>query len=191
MTHYGTESTGPETRESTVRSILCVMSPSKRRVRPGRHSTCGIVASMPTWTPNWNPVVIDEVGLLDAIADCAAAIATIEEGHRSLAPFVARARDQWEGPARLDFDDDYAAFAQQVDSVIGELHQASLSSQRELAEAYDEQARRWAQQEQWQRELAAEEAAFAAEREAARRRMAEKPQPPVAVSDSPGDGDLI
>lgn len=113
-------------------------------------------------------MVIDEVGLLDAIADCAAAIATIEEGHGSLVPFVSRACEHWEGPARLDFDDDYSAFERQVDGVIAELRQASLGFQREIAEAHEEQMRRSTQQEQWRRELESEQAAAAeAEREAA------------------------
>ncbi len=153
-----------------------------------------ILSFMPSWTPNWNPVVIDEVGLLDAIADCAAAIASIEEGHRALAPFLDRARDQWEGPARIDFDDDYSSFERQVEAVISELRQASLGLQREIAEAHEEQARRWAHQELWRQEKAAEDAVAIAEREAGRR-------PAVGESDragefrvgtdSPGNGDLI
>ena len=158
---------------------------------PSRRCRRVIVAGMPAWTPNWNPVIVDEVGLLDAVADCAAAIATIEEGHGSLAPYVARACEQWEGPARLDFDDDYASFERQVSSVIAELRQASLGFQRELAEAHEEQARRWAQQEQWRREVEAEEVAAEAERDAARRRDATQARPTVTVTDAPGDGDVV
>ncbi len=149
---------------------------------------------MPSWTPNWNPVVIDEVGLLDAIADCAAAIASIEDGHDALEPFVVRARDQWEGPARLDFEDDYTSFERQVGAVIAELRQASLGLQREIAEAHEEQARRWVQQERWRQEEAAEDAAAIAEREAGRRQpVGERDSADEfrVGADSPGDGDLI
>ncbi len=107
---------------------------------------------MPAWNPNWNPVEIDEVGLLDAIADCSAAIAMIEEGQASVEPFVGRAREDWEGPARLDFDDDYASLGRHAESVFAELRQASLGFQREIAEAHQEQARRWADQDRWQKE---------------------------------------
>lgn len=148
---------------------------------------------MPAWTPNWNPVVIDEVGLLDAIADCAAAIAAIEEGHGSLVPFVVRAREHWEGPARLDFDDGYHAFERQIDAVIAELHQASLGFRREIAEAHEEQARRWAQQELWRQEVLVEEVATHAAHEAAQREraFAEKTAAAVPTRDQPGDGDWI
>jgi hypothetical protein len=112
---------------------------------------------MPAWNPNWNLVEIDEVGLLDAIADCAAAIAMIEEGRASVAPFVGRARDGWEGPARVDFDDDYASLERHADGVIAELRQASLGFQKEIAEAHEEQARRWADQARWREEKMAED----------------------------------
>lgn len=153
-----------------------------------------IVSVMPSWTPNWNPVEIDEVGLLDAIADCAGAIASIEEGHGALVPFVVRARDQWEGPARIDFDDDYSSFERQLGAVIAELRHASVALRREIAEAHEEQARRWAQQELWRQEKAAEDAAALAQQEAARRQAVAEREPttPFRVgSDSPGDGDLI
>ena len=149
---------------------------------------------MPSWTPNWNPVTIDEVGLLDAIADCAAAIAAIEEGHGALVPFVVRARDHWEGPARLDFDDDYSSFERQVEAVIAELRQASVALQREIAEAHEEQARRWAQQELWRQEKTAEEAVATAESEAVRRDLAgarDRSMESRVRADSTGDGDLI
>lgn len=149
---------------------------------------------MPSWTPNWNPVVIDEVGLLDAVADCAAAIASIEEGCGALAPFVFRARDRWEGPARTDFDDDYSSFERQVEAVIAELRQASVAFQREIGEAHEEQARRWAQQELWKQEKAAEDAASIAERETARRQAIGDRDRSIEFrvgADSPGDGDLI
>ena len=113
---------------------------------------------MPSWSPNWNPVEIDEVGLLDAIADCHAAMAMIEEGRDSVVPFVVRARDGWEGPARVDFDDDYASLERHADAVIAELAQASLGMQREIAEAHEEQARRWADQDRWRQEKSAEDA---------------------------------
>lgn len=153
-----------------------------------------IVSVMPSWTPNWNPVVIDEVGLLDAVADCAATIASIEEGHGALVPFVARARDQWEGPARIDFDDDYSSFERQVEAVIAELRQASVAFEREIAEAHQEQARRWAQQELWRQEKASEEAVLLADREASRRQaFGDRDRAKVfwVGADSPGDGDLI
>ena len=149
---------------------------------------------MPSWTPDWNPVVIDEVGLLDAIADCAAAIASIEEGHGALVPFVVRARDEWEGPARLDFDDDYSLFERQVEAVVAELRQASVALQREIAEAHEEQARRWAQQELWIQEKTAEEAVVIAESEAVRREVAgarDRSMEFRVRADSPGDGDVI
>ena len=151
-----------------------------------------IVSDMPSWSPNWNPVVIDEVGLLDAIADCAAAIASIGEGHRALVPFVARARDQWEGPARIDFDDDYSSFERQIEATIADLRQASVSLYREIAEAHEEQASRWAQQDRWRQEKAAEDAASLAEREAAGRAVDRGGASGFRVgADSPGDGDLI
>jgi uncharacterized protein YukE len=152
-----------------------------------------IVSVMPSWTPNWNPVVIDEVGLLDAIADCAAAIASIEEGRSALAPFLLRARDQWEGPARIDFDDDYSSFERQIEAVIAELRQASRGFEREIAEAHEEQARRWAQQELWRQEKAVEDAVAIAEREAGRRpAIGHDTADAFRVgADSPGDGDLI
>ncbi len=153
-----------------------------------------MLSGMPSWTPNWNPVDIDEVGLLDAIADCAAAVSSIEEGHGALAPFVVRAREQWEGPARHDFDDDFASFERQVGAVIAELRQASVGLQREIAEAHEEQARRWAQQDLWRQEKAAEDTALLAERTAATR----LPSVDGNLSNgflvgagSPGDGDLI
>lgn len=117
---------------------------------------------MPSWTPNWNPVEIDEAGLLDAIADCYAAVAIIEDGHAALGPFVATAQEQWEGPARIDFDDHYAGLERQIGGVISQLRQAALGYQREIAEAHEEQGRRSAQQDQWRRELADEQAREAA-----------------------------
>ena len=149
---------------------------------------------MPSWTPNWNPVVIDEVGLLDAIAECAAAIASIEEGHRALVPFVVRARNHWEGPARTDFDDDYSSFERQIEAVIAELRQGSAALQREIAEAHEEQARRWAQQDRWSQEKAAEDAVSVAVREAARRRAVGdrgRENEFRVGADCPEDGDLI
>jgi hypothetical protein len=131
---------------------------------------------MPAWNPNWNPVEIDEVGLLDAIADCAAAIAMIEEGQASVAPFVSRARDGWEGPARLDFDDDYASIERHAEGVIAELRQASLGFQREIAEAHEEQARRWADQDRWRREKADEDLRAEQLREQAAREQAAREQ---------------
>lgn len=121
---------------------------------------------MPTWTPNWNPVVIDEAGLLDAIADCTSAIGTIEEGRGSLAPFVSAARDGWEGPARLDFDEHYASFERQVDAVVAQLRQSIDGFHREIAAAHEEQARRWAEQQRWQEELAEEQRRIEAARAA-------------------------
>ena len=122
------------------------------------------------WQPNWEPVVIDEGGLLDAIADCRMAIAAIEEGRASLNPYLARAQQDWEGPARLDFDDHLASFDRQIGAAIAELQQACLGFQREIAEAHQEQARRHAQQEQWRAERAVELAKEAAAEQA--RRMA-------------------
>ena len=124
---------------------------------------------MPSWTPNWNPVEIDEAGLLDAIADCYAAVAIIEAGHDALGPFVVTAQEQWEGPARIDFDDHYAGLERQIGGVISQLRQAALGYQREIAEAHEEQGRRSAQQEQWRGESADEQAREAAAREAAAR----------------------
>jgi hypothetical protein len=120
------------------------------------------------WQPNWEPVVIDEAGLLDAIADCRMTIATIEEGRASLHPYVERARQDWEGPARVDFDDDLVSFDRQIASTIAQLQQTVLGCQREIAEAHEEQARRHAQQDQWKAERAAELAAEAAAEEARR-----------------------
>ena len=135
----------------------------------------GIVTSMPAWTPNWNPVEIDELSLLDAIADCQAAISLIEDGHVSLQPFVAAAREHWEGPARLDFDEDFANFEHQLASTVSQLRQAALAYQREIAEAHEEQARRTAQQEQWRRESVEEQARAEAMAEAAARQPTSRP----------------
>jgi hypothetical protein len=131
---------------------------------------------MPAWTPNWNPVEIDEVGLLDAIADCESAIAMIEEGQASVMPFVSRAREGWEGPARLDFDDDFASLERHADGVITELRQVALGFQREIAEAHQEQARRWAEQDRWRQEKAAEDLREEQLREQAAREQAAKEQ---------------
>ncbi len=128
---------------------------------------------MPSWSPNWNPVEIDEVGLLDAIADCAAAIAMIDEGRDSVVPFVVRARDGWEGPARVDFDDDYASLERHADAVVAELRQAALGIQREIAEAHEEQARRWADQDRWRQEKSAEDLRDQQAREQAARDQAD------------------
>lgn len=133
---------------------------------------------MPAWTPNWNPVEIDELGLLDAIADCHAAISLVEDGHASLRPFVATARERWEGPARLDFDDNFASLEQQIDSAIGQLRQVALGHQREIVEAHEEQARRTAQQQQWWRESAEEQAREAALSEAAAQTTTSDARPP-------------
>ena len=145
---------------------------------------------MPTWTPNWNDVVIDKTGLLDAIDDCNAAIAMIEEGHGALGPFVSSAQDGWEGPARLDFDDDFGAFERQIEGVIAQLRQASVGFQREIAEANDEQARREGQRDQWRREDAEERARDAANREAAARAATEEAARAAAAAKAaaPGPG---
>ncbi len=140
---------------------------------------------MPSWTPNWNPVEIDEAGLLDAIADCSAAVATIEDGHAALGPFVATAQEQWEGPARIDFDDHYAGFERQIGGVISQLRQAALGYQREIAEAHEEQGRRSAQQDQWRRELADEQAREVAAREIAARQANQTSHEPTTTFGPP------
>ncbi len=129
---------------------------------------------MPAWTPNWNLVEIDEIGLLDAAADCFAAIAMIEEAHGALGPSVVSAQDGWEGPARLDFDDDYASFERQIGAVISQLQQAAMGFQRQVADAHEEQARRFAQQEQWLQEDAAERERDALNRATANREAANR-----------------
>lgn len=143
------------------------LRPNRSEQRGGRHCS-----SMPSWSPNRNPVEIDEVGLLDAIADCHAAIAMIEEGRDALIPFVVRARDGWEGPARVDFDDDYASLERHAEAVVTELRQASLGLQRDIAEAHEEQTRRWADQDRWRQEKAAEDARDQQLREQAAREQA-------------------
>ena len=117
-------------------------------------------------------VEIDEIGLLDAAADCFAAIAMIEEAQGALVPFVVSAQDGWEGPARLDFDDDYASFERQIGGVISQLQQAAMGFQRQVAEAKEEQGRRYAQQEQWRQEDAGERERDALNRATANREAA-------------------
>jgi hypothetical protein len=120
---------------------------------------------MPTWQPNWSDVDFDFAGAEVAIAECQMLRRALENRDPILAGPLAKAREEWRGPKRIQFDELEKRLQKAAYQLIEDLRATEGRLSASIASANNEQVRRLRERAQWNEELHVEQ-------EAERRRLA-------------------
>jgi hypothetical protein len=147
---------------------------------------------MPTWQPNWFDVDFDFVGAEVAIVECQMLRRALENRDPILAIPLGKAREEWRGPKRIQFDELEARLQKATHQLIEDLRATEVRLSASIASANNEQVRRVRERAQWsdelrveleteRRRLAAQAVEEANQRKVADAAAARAKHPPVAA----------
>lgn len=114
---------------------------------------------MPSWTPNWSDVRFDHAAAARAADECERAATILRDRTADRMAEADRAREEWEGRYRRDFDQALVGIRSEADALEGALRGLAADIRLAADRARAEQSRREAERDRWTREKAAEDAA--------------------------------
>jgi hypothetical protein len=113
---------------------------------------------MPNWQPNWTDVQFDYPDAYETISICCGCIAFLEGRDQVLGPARERAKNEWRGRYREEFDRETSYLERVAGDVVEQLRASIRGVTEEIAAAEVEQRLRMAERFRWEDEARAEHA---------------------------------
>ncbi len=104
---------------------------------------------MPSWSPNWHDVGFDHAGAVAAIDALRSTAALLDRQVEHRMRLAAAAQQEWRGPARATFDDEFTRLVRRAGDLAEACRIAAVRISDAAEAARVEQRRRVEQRERW------------------------------------------